>query len=149
MTSDVAPIEFATQPWLDQFSKVLNTSPSFRKAASKWSDDSLFVVETDPAYGWTEPRAFYMKWNHGEIVHAVVTEEVNRAAVYRVTGTYSAWAHVYHNKMAAGIAFLTGKFKFRAPFVKAARNLHGQVLMLQTVYTIPTTFRGKESAHVH
>ena len=149
MTTNSDSMQFATQAWLDHFRTTLNDSPSFRKAAANWCDDSIFVIDEDPACGWTKPVAFYMKWNKGELVEARVTQDTQRSAVFRVTGAYSSWAHVYHSKMEAGIAFLTGKFKFRGPFAKAAKNIHGEVLMLQTAYTIPTSFRAKGAAHVH
>jgi putative sterol carrier protein len=139
-TEAKSPIPFATQPWLDQFRQTLNDSSTFRKSASSWNDDSLFVIDVDQACGWSKPVAFYMKWKDGEIVEAKLVEDTTQTAVFRVTGIYSAWAQVYHSKMEAGIAFLTGKFKFRGPFAKAARNIAGEVIMLRTAYQIPTRF---------
>jgi putative sterol carrier protein len=148
MTKDAIP--FATQKWLDAFRQTLNQSSMFRRTAASWNDDSMFVIDSDPACGWTKPIAFYMKWRDGEVVQAEIVEDVNRSAVFRVTGMYSAWAHVWHSRMEAGIAFLTGKFKFRGPFAKAAKNIAGEVIMLKTAYEIPTEFlaKRKEGAHV-
>jgi putative sterol carrier protein len=139
-------IPFATQPWLNHFRDTLNSSSAFRRSASSWNDDSLFVIDADPTCGWGSPVGFYMRWKAGEIVTADVVEDTSQPAVFRVTGAYSAWAQVYHSKMEAGIAFLTGKFKFRGPFAKAARNIAGEVIMLKTAYTIPTRFLGQHRA---
>lgn len=141
MSADANAPLFPTQQWLDGFKQALNSSESFRSAAKTWNDDALYVIEADPAVGFHKPLAFYMKWKDGEVITAKVLEQFDDVkAVFWVGGQYSAWAHVHHSKMEAGIAFLTGKFRFRGPFAKAALNIHGEVLMLKTAYEVPTRF---------
>lgn len=138
--TDAAP-KFATQEWLESFRQALNNSADFRSAAKSWNDDALYVIESDPTVNFPEPVGFYMKWKDGEVIKAnVLSDPTGVTAVFQVNGTYSAWKQVYASRMEAGVAFLTGKFKFRGPFAKAALNIHGEVLMLQTAFTVPTEF---------
>ncbi len=137
----VSQLLFPTVEWLDHFRGRLHANERFREASVHWNDDALYVIEADPAAGWERDCAFYMRWQSGVIIRADVVEEPSRyRAVFKVSGPYSAWAHVHRDRMDAGIAFLTGKFRFEGPFAKAAKNIKGEVLMLQQAYEIPSLF---------
>ena len=141
-TSELIP--FATQQWLDAFRETLNTSQRFRKNAASWNDDAMYIIDTDTACGWDRPVAFYMKWKNGEVVIADVIDDVDRSAVFRVTGSYSSWAQAYHSRMDAGVAFLTGRFRFRGPFAKAARHIAGETIMIETAFEVPHPVRAEK-----
>lgn len=144
--TDSGPIPFATQQWLDRFVEVLEGSAAFRMATAGWNDDSLFIVDVDPDAGWETPVGFYMKWKRGKLVEAVVTEDVTRRAVFRVTAKYGDWAHGYHSRMDAAVAFLTGKFTFKGPFAKAALNVAGETMMVQHAFDVPSVFLSPKEA---
>lgn len=144
MTAE-APL-FPTQEWLNLFRKTLNESTKFRSAAKNWNDDALYIIDADPSVSFAKPMAFYMKWKDGEVIQADVLEKFDDVkAVFKVSGAYSAWSDVHRSRMEAGIAFLTGKFRFQGPFAKAAANIVGEVLMLETAYETPTRFHGTKA----
>ena|ERR1700722_7944660 len=132
---------FATQEWLDQFRGQLSSSSEYLSATSHWNDDALYVIDADPDIGFPEPVGYYIKWKSGEIVEAkAVANPPPDSAVFVVRARYSIWEEAYRTKADVGVALLTGKFQFQGPFAKAAANVVGEVMMLETAYTIPTRF---------
>jgi len=140
-------LTFATQEWLDHYRELLNNSTDFRKIAGHWNDDALYVIEDEPETDFRSPIGYYMKWKDGEMVEArLIDNPSNMKAGYVVQAAYSAWAQAHQSRMDVGVALLTGKFRFRGPFAKAAANLAGEVLMLETAYDVPTRFLTSQAA---
>ena len=58
------PIPFATDAWVRRLAQAVNSSESYRKAASHWEGDFYFIVEPEGVV--TEPIYMYMDLYHGE-----------------------------------------------------------------------------------
>jgi putative sterol carrier protein len=143
----MSEVTFATQEWLDRFRGHLNSSAEYLSATTHWNDDALYVIDADPDIGFAEPVGYYIKWQSGAIVEAkAVANPSPDIAVFVVRARYSIWEEAYRTKTDVGVALLTGKFQFQGPFAKAAANVVGEVMMLETAYTIPTRFLPTRSA---
>jgi putative sterol carrier protein len=133
------PILFATEAWVKRLAEAVNSSESYRKAASHWEGDFYFIVEPDGVV--TEPIYMYMDLYHGECRQAFLPEDP--AAIepeFQVRGKLRVWRAVTRKELDPIKALITRQLLLSGNMAKIMRNVRAANELVNCTTKFQTRF---------
>jgi putative sterol carrier protein len=120
--------KFPSDAWIKKLAEELNKNEDYKRSASNWEGDFVFVVEPDD--GYTDEAYLYLGLYHGDATGAEMMESVDqRQTEYLIRSTYSTWRKVIEGKldpiqgMMTKQLRLTGNLMMVMRYPKAAQEI--------------------------
>ncbi|MEO8200922.1 MAG: Fis family transcriptional regulator [Gemmatimonadota bacterium] len=133
--------EVFSRSWAEEWCLTLNSSESYRGAATAW-EGSVALVMTRDASARSPQRAIFLDLWHGECRGArVATDQDLDEATYVLSGLASSWRDVLTGRLAPLMAVMGGKIRLTrgsiaslVPYAAAARELVTTATEMENVF---------------
>jgi putative sterol carrier protein len=129
-------LEFPSKEWIEEYCKKLNESAEYKRSASKWEGDFIFIVEIG-----SNKKIYYMDLWHGTCRKALeLNDETEINAEFILRGNYDVWKQLSIGKLDITKALVNGKIKLKGSLPKLLRNMKGGKVMISVMRDVPTFF---------
>lgn len=136
---------FPEPDWFAQLSEKLNGDLTYRRVASQWEGDLLFVVEPDPVL--EEPVVVYLDLWHGRCREVVVLPgAADRRAAFTIRAPYGNFVRVLTDELQPMQAILTRKLHLEGNLPYLVRNVPTVLEFVRCCREITQDVLGSEGA---
>ena len=132
-------ILFASQEWLNELKKALETSQAYKEAAKNWEGDIYFIVEPDASY--KQRNIMYLDLWHGECREAsVITDENEKSPKYRILGPFTNWKQILNKEVDPVQSMMTGKIKVKGDMAQIMKMPRAAVELVNCATAFEAVF---------
>lgn len=133
-------VKFPSREWAEEYSKKLNSNPSYQDAGKTWEGAITFVIEKDDSFN--QDMFMYLDLHHGQCRGFEFSTTLNDlpSAEFKYRGPYKNWKKLINKEIDPIQGILTGKFKLEGSMMKIMRYSKAAKVMVSTASDVETEF---------
>ena len=130
-------IKFGTDEWVKAAMVALNSTPAYKKAATKWEGDFYFVIPDGNGAG--NPITMYMDLWHGDCNDAfLVTNPSAKSPAFTMTAPLAIWKEIFEGRLDPIKGMMTKKLTLQGNKMKVLKAPKAAVEMVNCCASIDT-----------
>ena len=132
-------IRFPTDEWIKAAMVEVNDSAAYKKAASNWEGDIIFLVTALP--GERKEVALYMDLWHGECREAYeLTDSTTRQAEFKIVAPLAVWRKVLEKKLDPIRGLVSRQLKMQGKMSKVLKSPKAAVELVNSCAQVDTSW---------
>jgi putative sterol carrier protein len=132
-------IRFPTDEWIKAAMAEVNNSAAYKKAATNWEGDIIFLVTALP--GDRKEVALYMDLWHGECRGAYeLTDTAARQAEFKIVAPLAVWRKVLEKKLDPIRGLVSRQLKIQGKMAKVLKSPKAAVELVNSCAQVDTSW---------